>query len=154
MLPYLKKLKKYNMLWYVTITPYNKKIELNTPPIEKVISSFQKLVEKLPNSFVGWRYDPIFLTHEYTLERYLQEFEKNAKSSSEYTNTCVISFLDLYEKNCTGCKSKKIIRSTVPYKLEFHNVKNTREGWSVLYGLWYWGYCKSYQVKNEQLTLF
>lgn len=93
MLPYLEELKKYNMLWYVTITPYDKKIELNVPTIEKVISSFKKLVEKLPNSFVGWRYDQIFLTHEYTIERHLQEFEKIAKSLSGYTNTCVISFL-------------------------------------------------------------
>ena len=53
MFPYLGKLKKYNMLWYVTITSYDKKFELNVPTIEKVISSFQKLVEKLPNSFVG-----------------------------------------------------------------------------------------------------
>ena len=93
MFPYLWKLKKYNMLWYVTITPYDKKFELNVPTIEKVISSFQKLVEKLPNSFVGWCYDSIFLTHEYIIERHLQEFEKIAKSLSGYTNTCVISFL-------------------------------------------------------------
>ena len=93
MFPYLGELKKYNMLWYVTITPYDKKIELNVPTIEKVISSFQKLVEKLPNSFVGWCYDSIFLTHEYTIERHFQEFEKIAKSLSGYTNTCVISFL-------------------------------------------------------------
>ena len=92
-LPYLEKLKKYNMLWYVTITPYDKKIELNVPPTEEVISSFQKLVEKLPNSFVGWCYDSIFLTHEYIIKRHLQEFEKIAKSLSRYTNTCVISFL-------------------------------------------------------------
>ena len=176
MLPYLEELKKYNTLWYVTITPYDKKIELNVPTIEKVIPSFKKLVEKLPNSFVGWRYDSIFLTHEYTIERHLQEFEKITKSLSGYTNTCVISFLDLYEKvkrnasdlicpsrkeqikiatcmkviaekygislyaccegafleeygiNCTDCKSKGIIRSTVPDKLKIPNIKNTREG--------------------------
>ena len=59
---YLDELKKYNLLFYVTITPYKKDIELNVPNKDKVIESFIKLREKLPNSFIGLRYDPIFLT--------------------------------------------------------------------------------------------
>lgn len=176
MLKYLEELKKYNMLWYVTITPYGRDIEQNVPPKENVINSFKKLAQMLPNSFVGWRYDPIFLNQEYTIERHILEFEKIAKQLKGYTNTCVISFLDHYEKvkknapdlvcptkeeqieiataffkvgkyhgiriyaccegeflekyglNCNGCKSEKIISSTIPYKIKLPHTKHIRAG--------------------------
>ena len=50
MLKYLDDLKDYNMLWYVTITPYDYSIEPNVLDKDIVIESFKKLVEKLPNS--------------------------------------------------------------------------------------------------------
>ena len=38
MLKYIDELKeKYNMFWFVTITPYGKDLEPNVPPFEKVI---------------------------------------------------------------------------------------------------------------------
>lgn len=98
MLKYLDELKQYNMLWYVTITPYGKDIEPNVWDKNIIIKSFQELAKKLPNSFVGWRYDPIFLNKDFTVERHIKEFENIAKQLKGYTTTCAISFLDLYEK--------------------------------------------------------
>lgn len=98
MLKYLDDLKDYNMLWYVTITPYDYSIEPNVLDKDIVIESFKKLVEKLPNSFVGWRYDPIFFNKDYGLKRHIKEFEYIAKKLKGYTDTCVISFIDLYDK--------------------------------------------------------
>lgn len=98
MLKYLDELKNYNTFWYVTITPYSKNIEPNVPSKEKVIESFKKLSLKLNKGFIGWRYDPIFLTKEFDINRHIKEFEHIAKNLKGYTNYCVISFLDLYEK--------------------------------------------------------
>jgi DNA repair photolyase len=47
---------------------------------------------------VGWRYDPVFITKQYTLERHISDFENMAAELSGYTKTCVISFIDMYKK--------------------------------------------------------
>ena len=47
---------------------------------------------------IAWRYDPIFLSDTYTAARHTAEFEQMASVLSGYTRTCVISFIDLYEK--------------------------------------------------------
>jgi len=47
---------------------------------------------------VGWRYDPIFLSEKYTSEYHLHAFGKIAESLKGYTDTVVISFIDLYPK--------------------------------------------------------
>mgnify|MGYP000181715620 CR=1 FL=1 len=41
---------------------------------------------------------PLFLSDTYTAARHIAEFEQMASVLSGYTRTCVISFIDLYEK--------------------------------------------------------
>ena len=55
----------------MAITPYGKDIEPNVWDKNIIIKSFQELAKKLPNSFVGWRYDPIFLNKDFTVERHI-----------------------------------------------------------------------------------
>lgn len=98
MLPYLSELAAYAQYWFVTITPYGTDIEPNVPPKERVMENFQKLSAAVGVDSVGWRYDPILLTEEYTLERHIADFEQMAQTLSGYTETCVISFIDLYQK--------------------------------------------------------
>ena len=47
---------------------------------------------------VGWRFDPIFLSERYTMEYQLRAFDKIASALDGYTQTAVISFIDLYPK--------------------------------------------------------
>ena len=47
---------------------------------------------------IGWRYDPIFIDSTYTFERHVSDFKKMCNTLSGYTQVCVISFIDLYEK--------------------------------------------------------
>lgn len=98
MLPYLEELKNYGQYWFVTITPYGKDLEPGVPPVEEVIRSFQKLSNQLGTDSVGWRYDPILLDENWTVERHVQTFEEIASRLAGYTKTCVISFLTVYEK--------------------------------------------------------
>ena len=60
-----------------------------------LLSPCQKIVGP---DCIAWRYDPIFLSDTYTAARHTAEFEQMASVLSGYTRTCVISFIDLYEK--------------------------------------------------------
>lgn len=98
MLPHMDLLAPYGMYWFVTITSYGTDIEPGVPPKEQVIENFRRLSDLVGVDAVAWRYDPIFINEVYTAERHLQEFERMAEKLAGYTKTCVISFIDLYEK--------------------------------------------------------
>lgn len=97
-LPYLDELDKFRQFWFVTITPYGKDIEPNVPDKNKVIESFKEISARVGINGIGWRYDPVFYGNGFDLQRHIKEFEKIAKALKGYTNSCVLSFLDLYEK--------------------------------------------------------
>lgn len=97
-LPYMDMLKEYGQYWFVTITPYGKEIEPNVPKKEIVMEAFKELSKKVGINSIGWRYDPIFISEEYSVQRHIEDFEHMAGTLSGYTNTCVISFIDLYQK--------------------------------------------------------
>ena len=98
MLSHMDLLKTYGMYWFVTITPYGKEIEPLVPDVEAVIDTFRQLAEITGPDSMGWRYDPIFLNETYTPEVHIQKFTQNEQALEGYTNTCVISFIDLYQK--------------------------------------------------------
>lgn len=98
MLRYIDELKRFHQYWFVTITPYDKDIEPNVPPKEQVMQDFAALSEAVGTNRIAWRYDPIFIDDKYTIERHISDFETICRALSGYTNVCVISFIDLYEK--------------------------------------------------------
>lgn len=98
MFPYMELLKPYGMYWFMTITGYDKDIEPAVPSIIKSIDNFKKLSDMVGVDSMGWRYDPIFINDKYTVEEHLKRFEMIASALEGYTNTCVISFINLYAK--------------------------------------------------------
>lgn len=98
MLPYMELLKPYHQYWFVTITPYGVEIEPNVPERENVMETFKKLSDIVGVTSIGWRYDPILIDRQWTIEKHIETFESMAAALSGYTGTCVISFIDLYEK--------------------------------------------------------
>ncbi len=98
MLAHMDLLRPFGQYWYVTITPYGKETEPHVPPKLQVLESFRQLSGAVGIHRVGWRYDPIFLSKEWPVERHLRAFAYMAKELSGYTRTAVISFIDLYEK--------------------------------------------------------
>ena len=98
MLQYMELLRPFHQFWYVTITPYGKEIEPRVPNKLKVLDSFRRVAELVGKNCMGWRYDPVFISDAYPVERHIRAFEYMAKALSGYTNTAVISFIDLYEK--------------------------------------------------------
>ena len=98
MLPHLDKLSAYGQYWYVTITPYGRDIEPGVPPAEQIMADFRSLSRQLGPHRVGWRYDPILLHGQWTVDKHLEAFARMAAFLEGATHTCVISFIDLYAK--------------------------------------------------------
>lgn len=98
MLPHLELLRPYGQFWYVTITPYGREIEPGVPPKREVLESFLRLSEAVGPDRVGWRYDPVFVSADYPVERHIRAFEAMARTLSGATRTAVVSFIDLYAK--------------------------------------------------------
>ena len=98
MLSHLDILKPYGQYWFVTITPYGKDIEPNVPDTETVMENFKRLSDKVGVDSIGWRYDPILVDGNHSVEWHISRFEHMTRNLSGYTKTCVISFIDIYKK--------------------------------------------------------
>ena len=98
MLRYMDLLKDYGQYWFVTITPYGRDIEPNVPDKRKVLDDFRRLSEITGINSIGWRYDPILINDKYTKEYHVDAFGRMAAYLEGYTETVVISFIDLYRK--------------------------------------------------------
>lgn len=97
-LPHLSEIRNYGQYWFVTITPYGKDIEPHVPDKEKVMEAFRQISQEMGKEKTGWRYDPVFINEKYTLDFHVKAFEEMAEKLAGYTDSCVISFIDLYEK--------------------------------------------------------
>jgi hypothetical protein len=98
MFPYMDLLMPYGQYWFITITPYGRDIEPNVPPYNRIIDDFRQLSSMVGVDSMGWRYDPILITERYTEGYHLRAFEEMARVLEGYTQTVVISFIDLYPK--------------------------------------------------------
>lgn len=98
MLPRLPEIDHFNQFWMVTITPYGQDVEPFVPAVEKVMESFKMLSQKVGVRAISWRYDPIFISEKYTVEWHIETFARMAENLAGYTDNCIISFIDLYEK--------------------------------------------------------
>ncbi len=98
MFPYMDLLKDYGQYWFVTLTSYGRDIEPNVPDKHRLLEDFKKLSAIVGVNSIGWRYDPIFISERYTMDYHLRAFQQIAEELSGYTETVVISFIDLYPK--------------------------------------------------------
>jgi len=98
MLKYMELLKPYHQYWFVTITPYGKDIEPNVPDQQTILSVFRELSSVIGPAGMCWRYDPVLIDADWTIERHIEAFSTMCRTLSGYTSSAVISFIDLYEK--------------------------------------------------------
>ena len=98
MFPFMDLLNAYGQYWFVTITPYGRDIEPNVPDKHRLLDDFRKLSDFVGIHSIGWRYDPIFISGRYTIDYHLRAFGQIADALEGYTETVVISFIDLYPK--------------------------------------------------------
>lgn len=98
MLTRLSEIDHFNQYWMVTITPYGQDVEPFVPSVEKVMESFKTLSRKVGIRAISWRYDPIFISESYSCQWHIETFARMVENLAGYTDNCIISFIDLYEK--------------------------------------------------------
>ena len=120
MLGRLHELDAFRTFFMVTITPYGKDIEPYVPEPDRVMDAFAALSEYAGRNAVSWRYDPVLITDRYPVDFHKSAFEKMAGKLKNWTDQCVVSFVDLYEKtkrnfpgvrNVTQSEQRELIRS-------------------------------------------
>jgi len=107
MLSGLDRLAAYPYYFQFTLTPYDCNMECGVPQKDLLLRAFQQLSSKIGGKRVIWRYDPIIFSDTYTKEYHYRNFAYLAQRLAGYTEKCVISFLDIYqktEKNLRGFK--------------------------------------------------
>ena len=89
---------RFATYFHYTITAYGKDIEPGVPPIEQSMDTLRELSEQVGKQRVAWRYDPVLLTRDYTIERHLETFERMAAVLTPYVDRCIFSFVEMYKK--------------------------------------------------------
>lgn len=97
MMDRLDLLRDYPYYMQFTLTPYGKDVEQNLPAKEDVlIPALCRLSERIGAERVVWRYDPILISERYSVRFHTDAFRRMCGRLAGYTDTCTVSFLDLY----------------------------------------------------------
>ena len=89
---------RFNTYFHYTITAYGPDIEPGVPSIERSIETLVELARLVGTQRVAWRYDPVLLTGEHTVERHLETFERMAQRLAPHIDRCIFSFVEMYKK--------------------------------------------------------
>lgn len=89
---------KYRTYFYYTVTAYGKDIEPGVPSIDDSMNTLIELEKIVGKNRIAWRYDPVLLTGEYTIERHLDTFSRMAEKLAPHVDRCIFSFVEMYKK--------------------------------------------------------
>ncbi len=98
LLPYLDELKRKGINCYIqyTLNDYvSEGLEKGVPDLQQRIDTFKALVDKLGKAAVVWRFDPLILTDNITIENLLNKIEFIGDQLKGYTEKFVFSFADI-----------------------------------------------------------
>ena len=109
MLLKLGELQDYKYYFQFTLNAYGKDVEPNVPSKnDYIIPAFQKLSSIIGKERVVWRYDPIFINENYTIEYHKKYFQALCSKLSKFTEKCTVSFIDLYKNTARNTKRLNI----------------------------------------------
>ena len=134
MIEYLPEVDRLGFDYYfqVTITPYGKKIESGLPDKELIMDDFCRISDLIGPERIIWRYDPIILSDELTVDYHLRSFQKMASRLAGHTSRCVLSFVDLYSS------VYRRTRDSIAYDLQeeyFHQIGSGFASTAAEYGI-------------------
>lgn len=99
LLPYIPEIQRlYPFYFQYTLNAYDSNIEPLLPPLPYKLETFCNLADSIGNDAIVWRYDPVLLTNKYSVQWHIEHFEHIAQTLRGKTNTCVFSFVDIYDK--------------------------------------------------------
>ena len=114
-MPLLKKIEKlsdYKYYFQFTLNAYGQSVEKNLPDQETLIATFKQLSKQIGKDKVIWRYDPILLNQDMNLAYHIEHFKTLASELKNYTERCIISFLDVYPKISKRLRQNHVVGLT------------------------------------------
>ena len=139
LLPYLHILKERDIKCYIqyTLNDYEQEKLEKVPSLAKRIETFKMLVEQLGKGAVIWRFDPMILTDDISVDDLLAKVQNIGNQLKGYTERLVLSYADiaLYKK-----VKANLERNGIPYnewteeQMEIFaqrlSVMNRERGWN------------------------
>ena len=98
LLRHLDYLKERNIGCYIqyTLNDYEKEgLERGVPKLSERIDTFKLLVDKLGKGRVIWRFDPLLLTDDISIDALLSKIERIGNQLQGYTEKLVFSYADI-----------------------------------------------------------
>ena len=89
---------RFNTHFHYTITAYGPDIEPEVPDLDESIRTLYELERQVGARRICWRYDPVLLAGEYTVERHLDTFAWLAERLAGHVDRCIFSFVEMYKK--------------------------------------------------------
>jgi len=98
--PHLKEIGSMGHVYtfQVTLNPYGKDLEPNVPFKADINDCCIRIADRIGRDRMAWRYDPVILNGRIGLEYHRRKFEMICAEASEWTDRCIISFVDFYGK--------------------------------------------------------
>ena len=131
-LPHLHKItSRFRTYFHYTITAYGKDIEPGVPSIDESIETLYELERIVGKERICWRYDPVLLTPNYTVETHRKTFEYMAGKISGHVDRCTFSFVEIYNK------LRYNMPELIPFSQdEMHEIAESIGSISRRHGLW------------------
>lgn len=122
MLEHLQEINQYKFYFQFSLNGYGRDIERNVPDFEHRIETFQKLSSLIGRDGVVWRYDPIFINEHFNIKWHTSCFNHIAEKLRDYTDQCVISFVDMYPRIKPNVKGLNV---NVPQKTDIEHIASS-----------------------------
>ena len=88
----------YQFYFQYSLNAYDRSIEQNLPPLQQRIDTFRELSEKIGSGRIIWRYDPVLINDKIDVAWHKEQYHALTEQLNGFTERCVFSFVDLYEK--------------------------------------------------------
>lgn len=89
---------KFNTYFHYTITAYGKDVEPFVPSIQESVEILYQLEKIVGKQRIAWRYDPVLLTKNYTIQKHFETFESLCAKLAGHVDRCIFSFVEMYKK--------------------------------------------------------
>jgi hypothetical protein len=100
LMPYLPEMDRrgYQYYFLYTVMDNPRTIDRHSPTLNQSLETFQTLADRIGRQKVIWRYDPILFTSHSTIPFHLEKVAHISEVLKGYTDRCVISFAQIYNK--------------------------------------------------------
>ena len=115
LLNHIDYLKERNIGCYIqyTLNDYEKEgLERGVPKLSERIDTFKQLVDKLGKGRVIWRFDPLLLTDDISIDALLSKIERIGDQLLGYTEKLVFSYADIFSYRKVKANLEK---NKIPY---------------------------------------